>query len=121
MLTKNSPIGIPEHDPFINDKLGRRETGVFLTKLISTVNEPFVLALDAGWGKGKTTFIDMWSKHLKKEEFTTLYYNAWENDFVEDPLISFIGEMGKLIDGLSGAKKTKAKRLFDKTKKSAES
>ncbi len=58
----------------------------------------------------------MWIKYLEKEGFNCLYFNAWENDFSDDPLISFIGEMQSIIDELDNTKKPKAKKYLKKVK-----
>lgn len=53
---------------------------------------PF-LPLNAKWGDGKTTFVQMWKHHLAAKGLRSLYFNAWESDYSSDPIISFIGEM----------------------------
>ena len=96
MLTKNNAIEIPSDNPFANDKLERKNFAENLTQLISSTNQPFVISIEAPWGWGKTTFINMWKKQLDTLGYTCLYFNAWESDFVEDPLIAFVGEVGKV-------------------------
>jgi predicted KAP-like P-loop ATPase len=105
MLTKYSDIDTPVDKPFVNDKLERESFAKNLTLLVQSTNQPFVISIEAPWGWGKTTFIKMWKLYLESLGHTCLYFNAWENDFVEDPLIAFIGEISKaLADG-----KTKGK------------
>lgn len=118
MKIKVSPLKIPQENPFENDVLGRKESAEVLTQLISTIDEPFVLAIDSPWGTGKTTFLRMWMQHLKNEGYPCLLFNAWENDFSEDPLASLIGEIDESIeDILTGAeKKSEAKEIFKRTK-----
>lgn len=60
-------------------------------KYIDSVNEHKVLALDAPWGSGKTTMIEYMEEHLKGKPFIT--YNAWENDYTDEPLISLMNEI----------------------------
>ena len=88
----NHKVESDSNDPFKNDKLGRRQEVIILTNLFSIVGNQMVLAIDSPWGTGKTTFLNMWKKHLDLEGYSTIYYNSWENDFVEDPFISFMGE-----------------------------
>jgi len=97
MLTKHNEIEIPESNPFANDKLERQKIAENLTRLVQSTNQPFVISIEAPWGWGKTTFIKMWKTHLESFGHTCLYFNAWENDFIEDPLIAFIGEIGKAL------------------------
>ena len=33
---------------------------------------------------------------LKNKGYKTIYYNTWESDFVEDPLVAMIAEVGEL-------------------------
>ena len=32
----------------------------------------------------------MWKAYLELDKFHTLYFNAWENDFISDPLVGLI-------------------------------
>ena len=54
------------------------------------------MAINGKWGTGKTTFVEMWKAYLKLDHFHTLYFNAWENDFISDPLIGLLGELKKM-------------------------
>src|SRR3989339_2266062 len=78
--------------PFKNCKLGREQYANVLTNVVQTYADGFVLALNNEWGTGKTTFVKMWQQQLKNEGFKTLYFNAWENDFEKDILITLISE-----------------------------
>ena len=93
MLKKHDGINIPNNDPFENDKLNREPLIENLTKLITDLNQPFVISINSPWGTGKTVFIKMWEQYLKNKNFVTLFFNAWENDFANEPLISLIGEI----------------------------
>jgi hypothetical protein len=113
MLTKHTNIEIPKDNPFANDKLDRKKIIENLTMLVQSTNQPFVISVEAPWGWGKTTFINIWKTHLETLGHPCLYFNAWENDFVEDPLIAFIGEIGKaLVDKKAkGKARTQLKKL----------
>ena len=58
-----------------------------------------VLGLDAGWGKGKTTFVNLWEEYLKQnyQDFNIIKFNAWENDDSGSPLLSFITELDNVF------------------------
>ena len=90
-------IEIPEDDPFKNDLLGRKESVEVITHLMGSIEGPCVLAVDAPWGTGKTTFLNIWAQHLRNSGFPVVKFNAWESDFSEDPLVAIAAE---LIDGL---------------------
>jgi len=93
MLRKNTDIEIDPSDPFANDCLDRRPRIETLSRLVQSITQPFVLSVEAPWGRGKTTFLRMWKAHLESEGHLCLHFNAWENDFVDDPLTAFVGEM----------------------------
>jgi hypothetical protein len=97
MLKKNVEVEIPADNPFLNDRLGRKQIAENLTLLVQSTNQPFVISVQAPWGWGKTTFIKMWKTQLESLGHVCFYFNAWENDFVEDPLIAFVGEINKTI------------------------
>ena len=90
-------IEMPEDDPFKNDLLNRKEPAQILTRLIGGIEGPCVLAIDAAWGAGKTTFLKMWSQHLRNEQFPVVEFNAWETDHAGDPFVAIVAE---LTDGL---------------------
>lgn len=50
-------IEIPSGDPFSNDLLDRKTPIEALTNVISNIEGPCVMAVDAPWGMGKTTFM----------------------------------------------------------------
>lgn len=99
---------IPSDAPFENDKLNREPTADFLTDLLSSAEEPYVMSLNAPWGTGKTTFVEMWARKLKNQGYTSLYFNAWENDFADDPLIAFIDAIDELVIEHSGSETSEA-------------
>jgi len=93
MLRKHTDLEIDPADPFAEDCLARRPQIETLTTLAQSTAQPFVLSVEAPWGRGKTTFLRMWQAYLESKDHICLYFNAWENDFVDDPLTAFIGEM----------------------------
>lgn len=91
---------IPEDNPFQNDALNRKNIAVNLTNIIDSQQDGMVLAIDSEWGAGKTTFIRMWQTFLNnvyKEKFDALYYNAWANDYIKEPLVSVLSELNEQI------------------------
>ncbi|MBO3700588.1 P-loop NTPase fold protein [Roseivirga sp. E12] len=96
MNISHKHLEIPDKTPFINCKLEREEHAKALTNIIKAYPQGFVLAINNSWGTGKTTFIKMWKKHLELNEFKTVYFNAWENDFEDSPLTALMGELQEL-------------------------
>jgi len=97
MLEKPADIDIPKDQPFVNDQLHRQPCAQNLTTLIRTLKQPFVLSVNGSWGTGKTTFIKMWRQSLENDGHLCLFFNAWENDFATDPIVSFISEMDRVF------------------------
>lgn len=93
MTYKHNDLEIPESNPFFNCKLDREKYANILTSIIENYPEGFVLAINNKWGTGKTTFVRMWEQLLKNKDFKTIYFNAWENDFEDNPLTAFVGEL----------------------------
>lgn len=91
---KEMDIEINDQNPFKFDKLNREPFANVLTHIIDTYSDTgCVLSLNGEWGSGKTTFVRMWQQHLKNRNYKTLYFNAWKNDFLDDPLIAILGEL----------------------------
>ena len=86
---------------FSQDQFNRKCIAENLTKIILAKNEPLVISLDSEWGTGKTTFIYMWKDLLDndyKEDFKTIYFNAWDNDYIKDPLLAIFSELEHQIN-----------------------
>ena len=86
-------IHTPDDDPFKNDLLDRKKTAQVLTEVLRSFRGPGVVALDAPWGAGKTTFLKMWKRHLRTSGFAVIEFNAWETDFAEDPFLALSTEL----------------------------
>ncbi len=116
MEIKVRPIEITTNDPFAHDDLDREPEISNLSELLVNVETPLVLALNAKWGAGKTTFVKMWQIYLETKGIVSLYFNAWEKDFASDPLIAFLGELNQSINTIIGKDKRK-KKIWENTKK----
>ena len=90
---QSKEIEVPEDDPFKNDLLGRREPAEILTHIVGSIDGPCVLAIDAAWGTGKTTFLKIWAQYLRNEDFPVVEFNAWETDFAGDPFVALSTEL----------------------------
>ena len=81
-----------------DDLLNRRQIAVNLTNIIKNKSNLNVLAIDSSWGTGKTTFINKWIDMLNndanyKDQFSSLYFNAWKNDYIKDPFMALMTEI----------------------------
>jgi hypothetical protein len=96
---KPNAIEINNAEPFGSDRLSRKNEIENLTTLLANSEAPLVLAVDAPWGSGKTTFMKIWRAYLSKEcpSFASAYFSAWETDLSEDPLNVFLGEINEQL------------------------
>ena len=91
----NDIIPIKE-TPYKDDLLNREKCGKVLEQIVSTFSDGCVIALHGKWGTGKTTFVKMWMQDMHQlKGYEVLYYNAWESDFIADPIIGLIAEFKK--------------------------
>lgn len=94
------PIDISESDGFSNevDIFNRKPFGEALLNLIQNTEDELVLALDAPWGEGKSTFTRMWQGLLAEKNVPHVYFDAFENDYQTDPFLAISSEIYSLID-----------------------
>ena len=79
-----------------------------LTTCLGNIETPSTFCINADWGYGKTTFLKILGEELTKTEYLVLSYNAWENDYEDDPFNSLYRE---IISEISN--KLKAKKMLD--------
>lgn len=87
------------------DYLGRNKKLDKLITILNSLNSNIVISIDGDWGTGKTIFVkqlELISRkgNLKalnedsvkkfKDDYSVFYYNAWENDIHDSPLLSLI-------------------------------
>lgn len=95
---RHQDIEIPEENPFEYDQLGRKQHVENFERIVSFYAETgCVMALNGLWGTGKTTFVEMSLKYMRNNGYKPLYFNAWTNDFVSDPLVALLAEMKELL------------------------
>ena len=97
MKTKKPPLVVNPASPFEGDALSREKVCTDLADFIVQAETPYVLAVDAPWGAGKTVFLQMLEAVCKQREIPTVFFNAWEADFHSDALAAMIGEVGEQI------------------------
>ena len=107
---KLSPPPLNEHPTFAQDILNRRAFGEELRKVIANVQEPLVIALDAKWGEGKTTFVRMWQDLLNKSKIPNIYIDAFSHDYLDDPFLAIVNSI------IDYTEKRKNKSLEEKEK-----
>ncbi len=96
--TSAGELLVPEGDPFQSDLLGRERPCKLLTNLVTRVNGPCTIAIDAAWGNGKTTFLRLWAAHLRQNDFSVIEVNAWKTDYFKDAFLAIVGELTKQLE-----------------------
>ena len=89
LLFKNPDSIVSKEDPWCDDLLDRKHIAKLLTNIISSLTQPFVIGIDSSFGSGKTFFIKRWAEELKNNDANVIYFNAWESDFSDDPLMAY--------------------------------
>ena len=84
---------VSPEEPWQDDVLDRAKIAEKLTNLIRDQRDPFVISIDGQWGTGKTFLLRRWQRELEVKGFRVIYFNAWEDDFCDDPLLSIIGQL----------------------------
>ena len=102
-----------------HDALDRRVAGEKLSQLIERVEDPLVIAIDGKWGSGKSFFLKCWVGAHQKENggnAQTVYFDAFENDFLNDPLISLTGAIARRFEqqGMETAKIARIRTIASK-------
>ena len=103
-------IGTDKFDD--HDLLGRATLAHQLSELIDSIEDPLVIALDGGWGSGKSVFLKLWVGEHQKEggKARLIYFDAFEHDFLDDPLVGLVGAISA-CEGKSGKKTSPIKSL----------
>ncbi len=94
-----------------NDILDRSKVGKSLSDLVERIEDPMVVALDGGWGTGKTYFLKRWvGAHAVDNQGTakTVYFDAFANDYLSDPLPALVSA---LRERFPNADKSTVKRI----------
>ena len=110
---RDNLLEMPRDNPFQNDLFDRKAIAENFMKIFEADEEGIILSIDSAWGTGKTTFIKMWEIMINnsneyKDKYETFYFNAWENDYIKDPLLAILTEIEVNED--------KKKQVFEKIK-----
>lgn len=80
----------------MTDHLSRQPFINLLKNIIvnqSSNKNGYSIAIDGEWGSGKTWILNMFESQLPNNEYLIFHYNAWENDFYEEPLVALLSVM----------------------------
>ena len=95
ILLKRVEPEIKTDAPWVDDALERSKVANALTNLVLGQKDPLVISLDGYWGTGKTFLLKRWQVELEDQGFKSIYFNAWEDDFCDDPLVAIIGQLSE--------------------------
>lgn len=84
---------VESSDPWSDDILDRKKMAKKLTELIRCQSEPFAISITGSWGTGKTFFLKRWQKDLENNNACVVYFNAWEDDCYDDPLVVILEQL----------------------------
>ena len=79
--------------PWGDDALQRQGIASELDALVGDLargEDSATIALDGSYGTGKTFVLERWVQAMQDQGRVAVYYNAWENDSDDDPLVSLI-------------------------------
>jgi hypothetical protein len=96
-------VAITTEDPFRDDIFGRKPFATALLSLVRQINEPLVIALDAPWGEGKTTFIRMWQQLLTNAGGQSIAIDAFATDALDSPFAVLTGEISSFYERSASA------------------
>ena len=99
------------------DLLKRKPISEQLSDLVQRIESPIVIALDDQWGSGKSYFLKRWvAAHTKENKRTgkTVYFDAFENDYLNDPLISLISAVAERVETDEQSKADKLRKIGGK-------
>ena len=91
-LKLDDPV-VDADDPWSDDLLARKEIAGRLTNFVADQKPPLSISLHGQWGTGKTFLLRRWQRDLEIQRFKAIYFNAWEDDFCDDPLLAILGQM----------------------------
>ncbi len=111
MEIRDPELDINKENPFEGAFPGRESTANSLLSIAECVAAPAVISLDAPWGTGKTTFLKMCHQKLLNEKSRSVYLNAWQSDYLDDPLLALITAIEESFGSDSG--------MFDNAKRFA--
>lgn len=97
-MTMSSDTNIWKKDLLNRQKEGKYLVNYLIKRYQTNPNSPFVLNINAEWGFGKTYFLENLAKEFETKKHPVVYFDAWKNDFTNNPLLAFISELDKTLN-----------------------
>lgn len=114
--------------PFSDDKLKRKAAAEYLTDYLlgkhatrrqRTSTNSYALNINAPWGIGKTYFLNNWASTLRGKGYIVITFDAWRNDFCDQPIIGFMSEIEEQLKNnldIKGKARIQTGKLIQKGK-----
>jgi hypothetical protein len=83
---------------------------------IEKYDKPVTVAIDGAFGVGKSYFVERLQKHLRVEGFHCVKYNAWESDYLDNPLLSLISIITEQLESQLTSGSEAISKVKDMTK-----
>ncbi len=83
------------------DKLDRVKVADHLNSVIKNIEQPFLIAINATYGSGKTFFMKNWHRQMQEEARNVVFFNAWSSELTDDPIVALIAEIKAQIPKLA--------------------
>ena len=92
----------------------RDDVSRHLDGFVSGQERPLTICLNGEWGSGKTFFLTRFAENYnkRKPEGRAIYFNAWQDDFLDDPLVAIISQLRNVV-------KDSESTLYDSIKNAA--
>ena len=103
-----SVVAAGSQDIWQDDILKRSETARSFIKIIGCRQEAITMCLNCAWGTGKTFFLTRLCEQYRQTKEPVagadvggkaIYFNAWEDDDLEDPLVAIVGQLWHNLQG----------------------
>ena len=96
-LTRNLPIDNEQHDLLERDEIAKKVVDDLL--VTNTIKGAFTYGIDAPWGSGKTSFINLMKNHLKSDKKPKIIidFNPWLYATKKDLVTAFFDELSKTL------------------------
>lgn len=100
---------IDPDDPFKHDRLNRGARVESLCQRILGDRGPLVVAVNGGFGSGKSVFLRMCAAHLRQGGTAVCEFDAWQHSHTKNPLVDLVAALdrdaprtGKLVTVVKG-------------------
>ena len=94
-------------EPWTGDYLKRHEVAKAFESLVETSAQESVFLVHAGFGMGKTFFLQRWAASLQSRGYPVVVFDAWRNDYLESPLAGFIENLRDFSNSIDDNEKKK--------------